>query len=31
VERHQVTINGKKIPVSGAFRADLNNALSRLT
>lgn len=27
VERHQVTLNGKKIPVSGAFRKDLHEAL----
>ena len=30
VERHQVTIKNKTIPVSGAFRTDLNAALDRI-
>lgn len=30
IERHQVTISNKKIPVSGAYRDDLNSALSKI-
>ncbi|MDX1603040.1 MAG: LytTR family DNA-binding domain-containing protein, partial [Salinimicrobium sediminis] len=30
IERHQVTIQKNTVPVSGAYREDLNKALSKI-